>query len=295
MKPVGKFNVIPVKLKEKLRKLEPGQSVIFELTKFEIDHKTGEKLFGSAVELPGRDTINYGGDIYDIGVVKTTDGDKVTNCEGFILGGSGSKVSARFELNGDNPMHVQWFWFFQLCSFNASNPLAPVGVTKLIREIDVSKEATRNINIRSTLAKALLLTETMDAEECRMFAAAKGWDATADLTVIRDLMGAYAQNDPANFILRAEDETTKLKAELGMALNFGEIHYDQANHSVKNKDGVLLAKLERVEGKEWLDLFWETLNVMKDGAKIKADLRRQVKAKVKQNLSLRNLQEEGAE
>ena len=290
MKVVGKFNLLPDALAEEVSKksLKPGERVIYELLRYELDGKTGERLYGSVVELPGRDTIIHQGQMIDIGIVQSYEGDKVLNCKGFILGGNGGKVGSRFELSGDNQEHVILHWFFSLCNFNESNPNASKSTIKLIKEVNLAAEARQNTKKRSLLREALAAAEDMKPEAIRLFAAAKGWDAAENLDILRDLLSANAQSDPAGFLALATDETVKIKAEIGMASTMGYLFHDQATNSVKNKDGVMLAQLEFVENKPWLEVFYDTLKVMKDGAKIKGEIRSWVKAEVAKNLSLRN-------
>lgn len=254
------FNNISAELKSKLKNLAPGESVTFELLQAEKDHLTGRPLYGGARTIPGRDRIRDGETVVEIGVVdKTTatlDGVKV-RCKKkvFTGGGENGTVPARFTLNGDNVDDNEWYKFFQLCNFNASNPNAAPSVPKLIKEIDFAAEAKQRGKYRKALTEAMTSVESMENETILMMAASMNYDITKPVSVLREDLGSFAQANPQAFLDKRDDKRTQIMAEMKIAEQNGFLAYDMAKHSLKDKNGVLLVTLDRIEGQNWMETF----------------------------------------
>lgn len=290
MQKIKQFNNISEALAKQIQMLQPGETVVYELVNFDKDHLTGRPLYGGAISLRGRDRIKDGDSFIEIGLPRLIEGELVKKCEEYVIdgGGSNGSVPGRFELSGDNHDHVRWHWFFQLCNYNESNPNADANTKKKIRLVDLDQEAKQHRTKRSILREALNKAENMSADEVRMIAASLNWESSGKLEVLRDRVEAYAQANPKDFVARVDDPNVRAKAELGMAKEKGIIMYDQANHSVKDANGNLIATLERVEGKEWLEQLFETLRTMKNGPAIILDIRGKIKKKLDADVSAKN-------
>jgi len=283
MEKIGKFNDLSEGLKSKLPVLEPGQVVTYEWLIFDKDHLTDRPLYGAARSLRGRDRIKDGKNFIDIGLPKIVEGDKVKKCQKFVVdgGGANGSVGARFDLHGDSIEEMQWHQFFSICNYNTSNPNADVNTTKLIRLVDPGAEAKERTKKRSVLRDALVLHEDMKAEDIRMVAASLNWDSADDIQVLRDKIGDYAMKSPAEFIERISNAETKNKAELRLAFDKGVIAYDPAKHQVKwGESGTVIASLDRVEGKDYLETLNEYLATSKNGGTIVTAIRKKVSAAI---------------
>ena len=292
MQVVGNFNKISEERKKSLRTLEPGQTVVYELLEFEIDHTTGARLYGSAIELPGRDMIRDGNELVQIGVPRlgSIDGNNnVRKTDGYIVGRSANAlVSGRFELSGDNLKDIEWDQFFQLCNYNESNPHADKSVKKRIKELNFAEENKKKRERRNVLAKALSEAVTMtsyNAEKVRMFAAAMGWDSSGNIDLLNEKTEAFAQDHPAKFLAIIGDPETKTKAELGVAKEKGIIAYDQTRHVVTDATGNVLGILDRMEGKTWIDMFHQYLKAKSDGVKILQGIQNSIAARIENEVS----------
>lgn len=290
MQVVGNFNKISEEKKKSLRTLQPGQTVVYELLEFEIDHATGARLYGSATELPGRDRIRDGNELVEIGIPRMITGDnRVTKVDGFILGkAANALISGRFELSGDNLKDIEWDQFFQLCNYNESNPNADKSVKKKIKELNFAEENRKKRERRNVLAKALSEAVTMtsyNAEKVRMFAAAMGWDSSGNIDLLNEKTEAFAQDHPAKFLAIIGDPETKTKAELGVAKEKGIIAYDPTRHVVTDATGNTLGILDRMEGKTWIDMFHQYLKAKPDGVKILQGIQNSIAARIENEVS----------
>ena len=264
------FNAISEKLRKELPTLAPGESATFELLRFEKDHLTGRRLYGGAITLPGRDRVRDGNEVVEIGVVERTTptlaGVKV-RCRKKVLdgGGENGSVPARFTLYGDNLEDVEWYQFFSLCNYNASNKNAAESTIKLIKEVDFKAEAMEKTKKRTALTTALMQFDQLDASDVRMIASSLNMDSLGELDPIREAVGDWVMQNPAEFIKRNGDDETKTLARIRTGAELGFLQYDQASHLVKDGTGTLLATLDRVEGKTWVEQFSDFVRTNKNG------------------------------
>jgi hypothetical protein len=280
MEQIGKFNNLSKELRDKLPVLEDGQIVTYELLEFDVDHITKRKLFGGSKTLPGRDRIRDGKNIIDVGVPRLVEGDVVKKCEKFKLANlEGQIVGGRFDLNGSNVEHVLWHQFFSICNFNESNPNASSDVKKRIRVIDPEVEAGELNRTRTILLDALKKVDLMDNQEVEMFAASRNWDIDLAPKALKEKVGQYAIQNPVEFMKIMKDETTKDLADLGLAYKYGILHYDPAKHQAIWADNKqVLATLDRIEGKEHIEILNDHLSSLKNGSEVRSTIRKKIQA-----------------
>lgn len=264
------FNAISEKLRKELPTLAPGETATYELLRFEKDHLTGRRLYGGAITLPGRDRIRDGNEVVEIGVVEKTtallNGVKV-RCRKKVLdgGGENGSVPARFTLNGDNLEDVEWYQFFSLCNYNASNPNASESTIKLIKKIDFEAEAQKDLKELDDLTNALMQFSQLEASDIRMIASSLNMDSLGVLGPIKASVAKWVQQNPKEFIKRNGDEATKMLARIRTGAELGFLQYDQASHLVKDSTGTTLVTLDRVEGKNWVEQFNDYVRTNKNG------------------------------
>lgn len=280
MRTIGDFNKISNELK---KRIPPFDSVVvFELLGGDKDPNTGVVYHGGAISWPARDRILDGSNVVEIGIPRVIDNGKVKKVEDWVLANNeNGRVATRFELRPDVVRHQEWYEFFMVCNYNQDsvNPKADKTVKKLFRVIDTQREAKQYNNSFDSLADAIFTAKNMSLEECRLFCAAMNWDYNGTEEATFQRVRSYAQNNPVDFMQRAKNSETKEKAEFRKAIDKGVISYDKMNHAVKwPETGTVVAKLDRVEGEDWLDTFHRHLKSVKNGEDIVNQIRKKLLA-----------------
>jgi hypothetical protein len=158
-------------------------------------------------------------------------------------------------LHGNRESEVNEYHFLCLCNENASNEnrdenVVPVFEQVVAKKVAVTERMERNVRIES-LNKA----RTMSDAETREFAASMGWNSKEVIDILRNQVEQYAEDDPAEFKLRAEDANRALRANVKMALDENIISYQPENKRfvfVADKS-VVFAYPTRIEGTQFVD------------------------------------------
>lgn len=286
MRVIGDFNKISNELKKRIPEFK--SKVIFELLGGDKDPETGERYFGGAISIPARDRILDGNTMVEIGIPRVVEDGRVKKVMStddydprIIPFGENGRIGLRFELNPSIPHHHEWYEFFMLCNWNQSsvNPKADKSVKKMFKVIDALAEAKAYNREVDVLADAIFKSRNMSLEECRLFCASMNWKYNDDEALVFQRVRSYAKQNPEEFMQRVKDEATSEKAEFRKAIDKGIISYDKMSHSVKwSETGTVVAKLDRVDGEDWLDTFQRHLRSVKNGEDITNQIRKRLLA-----------------
>lgn len=287
MKVYGDFNNISDELKAKIVPLKPGDWVDYQmLPKFRVtvnypmalggktEHWYPHKMFWA------RDSIWDTGKQapVNIGVVAPGGVDPktglVTIVESFEFERS---PAGTIRLSGDNIMHRELHEFLQLTNLSENSVLGPdrdASIDPEFKLMDYKKERKAKTEKRKVKAEAMQYAELMDAAEIREFAAGMGWNPKLDMETLTDMVGEYAETEPADFTSKAVDPLMKVKAVAKLAMEAGKISFDPANYKILWANGQTLATLERREGKTELDAFADWIQTSTNGPKVLEQLRK---------------------
>lgn len=274
MQVVGSFNNLSAEAKKEVRSLEPKQEAIFEFIDGEFNSTDpSRKLFGGARSYSLRDKYYDNGSKtwVEIGVPRTIDLKnnvvlKVRKLS-FTGGGENGQVSPRFSLNGSNPEQAMIYQFLSIApSFKS-----------IVREVDRTGEAKTTNKKAKILKEALFNADNLGIKDIRMLCAARNINTEGvEDEVLRSYISDLAMTQPEEFMKLVGDESSTFRAYVKIAQETGIITYDIATHSVKWPDGSTVAELDRIEGKQWNELFANWTASHKNGGSVYAKLKTEV-------------------
>lgn len=178
----------------------------------------------------------------------------VVSTKPLIPGIGESQFLGKFSLVGGDVEDEEMYEYLWLSNLNGSNPNRDKSIAPLYEFIDVkkaSKEKRRNANDKLT---ALSVATAMDLDDIKDFHLSMGWNLIDDPDILRANIEDYADKFCEEFIARFNDPLTKVKSEIKRAVDNGILKYDPTAHKILYaKSNTVVAKLERVEGQNWLD------------------------------------------
>lgn len=293
MRIYGKVNNISKELKP--RTLKPGEVVTYKYLggapnndPNEAERKARPYFWPEAVTLRLHDNVYdpYKQEYVEIGI-PTVDGvqnGEVKRFDRFIF-----KAQANdgvFAITGGTSEAQDLFEFFELTNKNLSNPNRTEQIEPWFKRIDFIAQAKEDNKKRNKLKDAIMLSINMNDSARREFAAAMAWDELADEDVLISQVEEFAMNQPEDFLAVFGDERgLKDKALLKKAITDKIIRYDVAAHKIYwVKSETVIAALERVDGKNYIDQFYEWIDTNKNGQNVMTSIKKQLDGIVKGKL-----------
>lgn len=277
LKIVGSFNKLSKEMMEAYPPLEPGKTAVFKLLGGVHDASTGETHFGGYKTLPGRDRIRDigSGAIVEIGVPMETKGNEVLRCKKKVFngGGAGGLVTSKFTLSGNSIEDQEFYQFFIMSNYNASNPNRDQSIEPLFEVIDLGKELQARSSKRSKLLEALKKAENMHDGEAQMLVAAMNQNPNQDMAIIRDIVSTYAQNNPEEFLSRYGDPLMQKLAAVKQAEAAGVIKFDPLKFGyIWGQSGEFIAQLDNDGEKTPIQAFVDWMNTKATGEIVYSDI-----------------------
>ncbi|GAB3024339.1 hypothetical protein GCM10027051_31200 [Niabella terrae] len=273
---VGEFNKISEEMQAAYPGLQKGERAIFKLLGGHTNPLNGEVLHGSYRSFKCVDrVVDIGtGALVEIGIPKLISGKEVTEVKKFVMNPSGEGlVPERFELNGDKIEHQEFFQFFVMSNICGSNPNRDESVRARFVQIDEKAESRARSEKRNALRQALLAVEGLTAGQVRALNASMNGSLTISPDAMRLKLEEYAETHPAEFLKRYGSPELQKAALLKEAETQKTIRFDHVRYAfVWGKSGNVIAKLEKEEGKNELDLFVDWLQTKNNGESIYHDI-----------------------
>ena len=291
MKVVGKYNNVSDVVKP--TPLEKGQKASYRLLNGRLDYArkddNGKPImtYGKAIRIPTSDRIWDPGlkAFVDIGVVQEFKNDIVTRTKAYYATPGGDYINnGIFELSGSSNSDVEFYEFFEMSNFNKSFKYRDESIEPLYERID--EEAENKVRFKKLTQKteALITCSQMSVEELRQFAAQMNWDERAEPSVLKLMVGEFAESDPAGFLKVLGDEHFSLRAVVKQATTKEIIGYDPVQHRIIwHGTDQTIAKLDRVDGKNYVDIFAEWLATAANGSSVKSAIEKKLRGSKKQD------------
>jgi hypothetical protein len=289
MKVLGDLNNISKEIKP--RTLKPGEVVTYQFlggypnTDPDIEARKERPYFWpEAVTLRLSDRIydKGKGEYVEIGIPETIEKGEVKRFKKLELKAQANQ--GIFFVTGGRAADQELFEFLEICNSNESNPDRDESVNPWFKRIDLIVEAKEKNKQRTTLEKAIMYKGNMGEAKMREFAAAMGWNELADIEILEDQIGEMVMENPKGFLDFAIDEKgLKEKGLIKTALTYGIINYDVATHKILwASSNTPIAALERVEGKDKVELFYNWIVENKNGQNIYKSLQTKVNAAIRE-------------
>lgn len=284
MRVIKDFNNISPELKAKIQPLKHGQRADYQIKEFTIvtDPETNVKqIFYTKREIYLKDTIwdSFAERSVDIGIPSLIEKDEVKSCKLFQFD---NPFDGTVYLYGDKIEDREAHEILQLMNMCGNSILGEdrnTNVPVVFNLVDRAKEARTSKLKRNKKKEALVFLDDMSTQDMREFAASMNWNYNLDAEVLSNMVGEYAENFTEYFHKAMVSVDTKRKATIKYALEEGTITYDPSGNRIMwgNGSGVL-ASLERVEGKNHIDVFNDWLASVANGDKILGQLKKKAKA-----------------
>lgn len=286
MRVIKDLNNISSELKKKIKPLGRKDIAIYQIKKYNVvedpdTHVKTTYYYRDTMWL--KDTIwdayaEGGARFVDIGIPERINKGEVELFKSVVFDNASAGT---IYLRGDNIAEVEIDEFWQLCNYNENTLLGEdrdKNVELAICRIDRTKEAREKNIKRNARASALNFFGLMDSKDKKEFAASMNWNYNVPAEELDDRIGEYIEDFPEEFTKAIESTDTKRKATIKYAIEERVIEYDANGHKIKWPNGETIASLERVEGKNHIDLFNDWLATSLNGDKILSQLKRKAKA-----------------
>lgn len=288
MKVVKDFNNISEELKP--RPLGRDEVVIYRMLTGRPDPSRKDDKgnviisYGKSVRIPTKDRIwdpywkdSSGkkiGRFVDIGVVQEFTGDNVTKTVPFYATNGGDFINdGLIRLSGSNNRDAEIYEFFEISNYNKSFPYRSEDVEPIFERLDLEAENQRAIKVISKKADALTLAINMTLTEMREFCAQMNWNEIAEESVIKTQLLQFAESNPAKFLELYNDPMFSNKSTVKRAITADIIRYDPAQHRIVwGNTEQTIAILDRIDGKNHVELFADWLHNHKNGHDVRMKL-----------------------
>lgn len=253
--------------------------------------------YGKSVRIPTKDRIwdpfwkdakgSKVGRFVDIGVVQDFTGDNVTKTVPFYATNGGDFINdGLIRLSGNNNRDAEIYEFFEISNYNNSFPYRSSDVEPLFERLDLEAENQKAIKIVHKKADALNMATTMTLTEMREFSAQMNWNEIAEESIIRNQVLQFAESSPAKFLELINDPNFAIKSAVKRALTQDIIRYDPAQHRVVwGKTEQTIATLDRIDGKNHVELFADWLLNAKNGHSVRTKLESMLRGKTREAMA----------
>lgn len=215
--------------------LKPGEVAVFRLLGIKGKPEDPDNYrCPSYKDVPSTDRIYdpYAQDYVDIANIESVGvGGQVNLRTSYFESISGGMIT----LKGGRIKDVELYQYLSLCNYNASNPNRSSDSPAIFERLNPVANAENKRKARSTRRQALNIAADMNANTCREFAAAMGWDDGQELALLRDRIEEYADSNPTEFIKKSKNKQNSLSALIARSQKAGEISFDSKTNSWKWK------------------------------------------------------------
>lgn len=296
--PNSRLNKFSQTITDYLEKANPGPKGIIKYRLLNgvksIDPESkGQLIFPASVKIPLNGSINDPGvkqedesvkdaGVVSFGVVKTYDektGQYVFRTY-HIQPQKGD--GGIFMLRGSVVSDMEIYEGLELSNHNASNPFRDTSIPTLFERVNDAAEAKARSDKRDFLYDALTAIRNWEPDEMRIIGASYNLSTSLSPDELKDALETIAMADPKTFYEAIDSEDTKIKAVIKMSVESGIIAFNaHENKYVYAGSGDTIATLDRVEGKKENDQFCQFLKTSANGAAIRGQLEKQLKARNK--------------
>lgn len=243
------YNNLPPEVIKKF-KLKPGQVVRYRLHNMRPAPMDPSRLAIPAIlDIPLTDTIRIPGtdDFTDIAAIRSvsTKG-KIQYHEIRFT----AKELGYITLSGDNAAHQAIHTYLQLCNYNGSNPDRDPSKEIIFEFVDEEAKAEADQKVRNLKRQALNAAADMNEEEIRNFVAARGFDDTRPVKILRNEVEAFADQDPSGFLDILKNTQATSKAILNRAIKKGVIVFNKTQSRFEWPTGEVILVVARTTGQE---------------------------------------------
>lgn len=126
---------------------------------------------------------------------------------------------------------------------------------KIFSRIDEGKYAQEQRAIRTSRIKALTTAQEMSDAEIMQFNSGMSWEESPEMSVVRDNVERFAEEEPETFIKLTEGKDIEYRSVVQTALNKQKISFDPAEYKfVDNTTKQLITVLSPVSNKSHIEL-----------------------------------------
>lgn len=173
-----------------------------------------------------------------------------------------------FSFNNTDSDGRKWLEFIYASNFLKDNTNRSKSDEPIIVIHDEAREARMRTMARDEKADAMIKQRRMDDKQVVDFAAAMGWDETADPFILKDQIGAMVERTPGLFLALVEDFTLEHKAVLKRAITKGLASYNANDNTVYYQEAPIAKLGDPEPGKTYLDEWSKWVVTAPNGIKI---------------------------
>ena len=212
----------------------------------------------------------------EIAAVESVNRDNTYRIKKYHVDGPGS--NGLFVLHGSNVEEQKIFPYLMLSPENRTSIFHnPDTDEALFEVVDEKGDAKKSINRVSVLMKCLTAISNFEDSDLKLYNMAFGGHVHDEPEVMINRLNELATKDPMDFYKKVDDPTIRSKSIIKAATDLNKIQYDPQQHRYLWVGGDTIAALDRVDGKEPIDLFAEWLITSKNGEKIQKMIELKIK------------------
>jgi hypothetical protein len=201
-----------------------------------------------------------------VGIV--TEEDKEGNPTNFKRCSLREMDMGRVKLDMDNPDDREMFMYLWMHPKLKGGMFKDKNEQDLIEIVNERADAKKRGLRRSDKADALYVSSHMSLGEMKDFACASGWEEDQEEEVLQDMIGAFAENDPAGFKEFFNSSQYPYRAEIMRAERNGVIHWLPMENKYTWANGGLITAFGKMDNLDRLKEMAEFLISNKNGDEI---------------------------
>lgn len=301
MKSSKTFNNISDKLKAKIPKLQPNQSVVFQMLNGvpnpEPDEQERSKdpvlypkvqlftQFRIFDEYQKDDNGNEVGGYVDVGCVDAWAGDNPARFRSFVAGvvqgaQTPSRFQGKFELKGGNVRDEELYEIFYLSPQREGSLCPDSSVEVIFKIVDTKADTKLSLNKYDRLKKSLDLAENITEEKAAQIMAALNQPVYQDKGVLLSKVKDLSRTNPDVFIETYESNETPIRSVIKEALDAGVIAHDFATGEVKI-GGVKLIDFKTSSVADFVPEFAKWISTAENGSEVLKNIQNRITKKAK--------------
>jgi hypothetical protein len=300
MKVVGEYNNISPELRPK--KLEPGEVVHYRLLIGEVNHHPETKkerpiIFPESLTLKTRsrfwdpykktdfwkDGDKKGAfvEVVLIDEAKTQLKDAKPKAKKFAV--RAQENNGFFAFTGGDVEQEEIYEIIELSNENKSFKYRDTSIQPKFERVDYKAEAKLKLKKQDELTDALIYIKNLSEKDARELAAAMNWNENEEEEILFSSLKQLAIDKPGDLLKLVNNPDLKNKALLKYALTKDIIRYDATQHRIIwGSTQQTIAKLDRVDGQNPLDLFADWIKTSKNGNNILTSIKKQMNQQIKE-------------
>jgi len=282
MKSSKVFNNISDKLKAKIPRLKPGETVVFRMLNGVPNPEPDERERSKDPVLYGKRQIQTNMRIYDpyqldnekknevggyvdIGCVDQWNGEQPLTFRFFVPGqGLYSRFQGKFSLSAGVAKDEELYEILWLSPERKGSPCADGSVEPLFEIVDMKSDTKASITKYDILKKALDLVKEITPQKAREVMAALNQPSYQDTEVLMAKIKDLASSKPDEFIKTYESDETPVRLIIKEAMDSGILTHDISTGEVK-LGGVKLMELKVEDTGLFVNEFSKWINTAQNG------------------------------